>query len=297
MLPTALDHPVAPLLIALAAEHAVDDDMVFDRIGHHYLEAIALTAAAIGGPYPVVPLVMPTHADAGQIAALLSLVDGMLLPGSASNVDPRRYGQQAGPDDGPFDQGRDTLGHVLIHHALSRGLPLLGICRGFQEINVALGGSLRRELQTQPGMQDHREPEGASMEQAFSLQHRVRLRPDGPLAGWAGAPTARVNSLHRQGIDRLADSARAEAWSDDGLVESFTCPDAPGFVLAVQWHPEATLALGLSEDPALDTRLFDAFLRACIAHRAARDAAKPGATPLASGATVPSSRSPAMRPR
>jgi putative glutamine amidotransferase len=171
------------------------------------------------------------------LPALLDLVDGVLLTGSSSNVHPSHFGQTIDDPSLPLDPERDALTLALVRGCVERGVPLLGICRGFQEINVALGGSLHQTVQAVHGLLDHRET-GATPEQQYALSHEIRLAPGSALEHWACGPVAHVNSLHGQGVDRLAPGLRATAHAPDGLIEAFELASAPSFVCAVQWHPE-----------------------------------------------------------
>ena len=196
------------------------------------------TAQAVIDRY-VIAAMRHADADAVLIPALPDLVDadnlvarleGVLLTGSPSNVAPERYGEPGG--DGPFDPGRDAVTAALIAAARRRAKPLFGICRGFQEINVALGGTLRRDLGTTP--LPHHAAEGASLTAMFAHRHPVALTPGGVLAGAFGAAEIEVNSVHYQGIARLAPGLAVEAIAPDGQVEAASAAS----LVAVQWHPE-----------------------------------------------------------
>ncbi|MFK8253901.1 gamma-glutamyl-gamma-aminobutyrate hydrolase family protein [Ancylobacter terrae] len=169
---------------------------------------------------------------------VLASVDGIFLPGSPSNVAPQIYGSQPHDPPLPSDPHRDALSLPLIREAIARGVPILGVCRGFQEMNVALGGTLHQKVHEQPGHFDHREDSTGSLAEQYAPVHEVALTPGGVLAELAGGDRWKVNSLHGQGIDRLAPGLLVEARAPDGLVEGFRVANAPGFALAVQWHPE-----------------------------------------------------------
>lgn len=202
-----------------------------------------------------------------QIPALLALVDGVLLTGSPSNVHPSHFGEDVLDPGLPLDAQRDALTLALVRACQTFGVPLLGICRGFQEINVALSGSLVQSVHRQGGHFDHRDPEGASLDEAYGPAHEVRFAPGCVFAVWAGAQTAWVNSLHGQGVARLADSLQALGHSSDGLVEAFEIRDAVSFAYAVQWHPE----WNCQENPFYRA-IFAAFGRACRRRHAGRTA-------------------------
>lgn len=205
------------------------------------------------------PVLFPLAGD-DDVDALLPLVDGVLLTGSPSNVEATHYGATALPTD-LLDPRRDKLTMRLVRAAIERGVPLLGVCRGLQEINVALGGSLHQQVHTQEGLMDHREPENEPLEVQFATRHEVRLTPGSAFAAWAGGTTAKVNSLHGQGIKRLGSGLVAEAFAPDGLVEGVRHESSPGFAFGVQWHPEWRYA-----NTPFYARTFDAFAKACREH-------------------------------
>lgn len=173
-----------------------------------------------------------------RIGALLDLVDGVMLTGSPSNVHPSHFGEEVLDPALPLDGQRDDQTLPLVRACVEAGVPLLGICRGFQEINVALGGSLHQAVHRVPGFQDHRDPPGQPLDVQFGLAHPVRLRPGSPLINWAGSAQPRVNTLHGQGVNRLASRLRIEGVADDGLIEAVSVDGARAFACAVQWHPE-----------------------------------------------------------
>jgi putative glutamine amidotransferase len=213
---------------------------VLHGVTEKYLYAVARGAQAL-------PVLLPGQMSAVDgdmeperlvLDEIFELVDAIFLPGSPSNVAPTHYGAAAYDPPLPSDPHRDDLSLPLIRAAIARGVPILGVCRGFQEMNVALGGSLHQKVYEQPGHFDHREDATRSIDEQYGPAHEVALTPGGLLAGLAGTDRWTVNSLHGQGIDRLAASAVIEAQADDGLVEAFRVKDAPGFAVAVQWHPE-----------------------------------------------------------
>ena len=205
------------------------------------------------------PLLLPALGADADLAAALHIADGVMLTGSASNVDARLYGEEILHPDLPQDPARDATTLPLIRAALTLQLPLLAICRGFQEVNVALGGSLHQAVQAVPGMMDHRENVLDPLPRQYAPAHRIKLMPDGMLSRLLGGESEMmVNSLHGQGIARLADGLLVEALADDGLVEAYTVASAAGFTLAVQWHPEWQV-----EDNPQSMRLFGAFGQAC----------------------------------
>ncbi|MCC2674443.1 MAG: hypothetical protein K0R58_1390 [Ramlibacter sp.] len=210
------------------------------------------------------PVLFPM-AEAEDIPCLLPLVDGVLLTGSPSNVEATHFGATALPTD-LLDPRRDKLTMHLVRAALVGGVPLFGVCRGLQEINVALGGTLHQTLHDQPGMMDHREPESEDLAVQFAERHEVLLEPGSAFAQWAGTTRAMVNSLHGQGIRRLGEGLVAEAHAPDGLVEGVRVMGAPAFAYGVQWHPEWRHR----QHPFYE-RTLEAFASACRAHREANE--------------------------
>lgn len=229
----------------------------FHVAGQKYVDAVRLAGA--------LPLVVPS-ASRDELDALLDLADGVLLSGSPSNVHPSRFGEEVHDQTLPLDPLRDDWTLPLIPLALARGLPLFAICRGFQEVNVALGGSLHQAVQTLPGHLDHRALAVLPVATQYGPAHRVTIQPGGVLerllGGDSGIHQFEVNSLHGQGINRLAHGLRVEALAPDGLVEAFSVPDAPGFSLGVQWHPEWQAA----HNP-ISMNLLRAFGAACQDYR------------------------------
>jgi putative glutamine amidotransferase len=209
------------------------------------------------------PLLVPPLADATDIESLLGIAHGIMLTGAASNIQAHLYGQDTLDSSLPQDPARDATTLPLIRAALLRGIPLLAICRGFQEVNVALGGTLHQSVHTVPGYFDHREDKTQSLEQQYGPAHRVKLEAGGLLAHILdGASEIQVNSLHGQGVDRLAPGLQVEARSDDGLVEAYSVVASSAFALAVQWHPEWRV-----EENHDSMRIFTAFGLACRVHR------------------------------
>ncbi|MES2151484.1 MAG: gamma-glutamyl-gamma-aminobutyrate hydrolase family protein [Pseudomonadota bacterium] len=246
-----------PIVIVPACVH---------QIGPHPYHAAQLKYVdAIVRGTGCVPLVLPALGEALDLETVLAACDGIMLSGAASNVDSSYYGQSLRNPLLPLDGARDATTLPLIRAALKRGIPMFALCRGFQELNVALGGSLHQAVQELPGMLDHREDPKAALEVQYGPVHRVTLVHGGMLADLLGVSAIDVNSLHGQGIDRLATGLVVEATADDGLVEAFSMPSAPGFALGVQWHPEWQVA----SNPDY-MKLFGAFGQACRAYHAKR---------------------------
>ena len=230
------------------------------KVGDKYVNAIVSAAAAT-------PVMIPPLGDGLDRDLLLDRLDGLFLTGSPSNVEPDHYNGPAFRPETERDPMRDATTLPLIRAAVDRGLPLLAVCRGHQELNVALGGSLHQHVQELPGKADHRRNPALDHDAQYDTAHTVAIRAGGPLARLAGgAASVAVNSLHAQAIDRLAEGLQVEAESPDGIIEAVSMPGAPGFVLGVQWHPEHPVALKLP----LNRALFQAFGDAARARMAAR---------------------------
>ena len=244
-----------PVVLVPACNRMIGDH-AFHVAGKKYVDAVRLAGCQ--------PLIVPTAElhNHDELDALLDLADGVLLTGSASNVHPRHFGEDVHDHALPLDLARDDWTLALIPRVLARGIPLFAICRGFQETNVALGGSLHQAVQEVPGQHDHRAAAGASAEVQYGLAHDVNLVPGGMLERTLGIGHIRVNSVHGQGVNRLAPGLAVEARAPDGLVEAFTMERATGFNLGVQWHPEWQAA----SNP-VSLRLFEAFGVACAAFR------------------------------
>ena len=195
--------------------------------------------------------------------AILQRVDGVLLTGARSNVHPERYGEAPSERHEPYDPDRDQTTLKLIPLAIERGVPLLAICRGFQELNVALGGTLVTEAQERPGSLDHRAPVGLPNDERFKLAHEIDFEADSRLAKLVGARCIQVNSVHRQAIGELSPRLAVEGRAPDGTIEAVRVKDARAFALGVQWHPEYWAAT----DPASGA-IFRAFADAAREHAA-----------------------------
>jgi len=193
----------------------------------------AVNNAAAGLPWIIPPL-----GDELDLEAVLERLDGIVFTGARSNIQPHHYEGGPAPENSPEDPARDRTTLPLIPRALERGIPMLCICRGMQELNVALGGTLHQEIHKVPDLSDHRAPTHLPVEERFAPAHDVRIKPGGVLQQLAPEPGYRVNSVHGQGIDRLAAPLKVEAVADDGVIEAVSVKDSPSFALGVQWHPE-----------------------------------------------------------
>lgn len=222
--------PIKPI-VAVSTDIREMDGYVWHATPEQYLRA-ALEAAG------VLPLMLPSFGARIDLDALLAGVDGVMLTGSRSNVHPSHYGAEAGEEHGPYDEARDDTTLPLARKAIEAGVPLLAICRGFQELNVALGGTLAREIQEREGALDHRAPETGTQDERFAIRQPVLLRPGSDFGQLFATGSLMVNSLHRQGIGVPAGSLTIEAEAPDGTIEAVSVRDAPAFAVGVQWHPE-----------------------------------------------------------
>lgn len=186
----------------------------------------------------VMPVLLPALGDALGAEDVLEMCDGLYLTGSVSNVEPRHYGGSPSETGTLHDPKRDATTLPLIRAAIEHGVPLFAICRGYQEMNVALGGTLHQKVHQVPGLMDHREDRTKTPDVYYGPVHPVNLTPGGRLAAIAGTTQVMVNSLHGQGVERLADALEIEAVAPDGLIEAFHVKGAKTFALGVQWHPE-----------------------------------------------------------
>ena len=232
--------------VGIISDRRVFDGMAVHQTNNEYIEAIKVGAGAF-------PVLIPSTDSPLDPAEVLTQVDGLLFTGAPSNVAPIHYQQTARSGTG-MDEIRDATTLPLLRAAVQGGKPLLAICRGFQELNVALGGSLHQHVHEIPGRLDHREPADVSREMEYAPAHPIDIVPDGLLARLWGKRQAMVNSLHHQGIDRLAPGLRCEAHAPDGQIEAVSMPGAAGFLLGVQWHPEWAFA-----EDALSRAIFQAF--------------------------------------
>jgi putative glutamine amidotransferase len=206
-------------------------DMPYHVAGGKYVRAVSEGAHGV-------PLLIPALGRDLDIAQLVARLDGLLVTGSPSNVLPDHYGGEPSEPGTLHDPDRDATTLPLIRAALSAGLPVLGICRGLQELNVALGGTLHQRVHELPGKHDHRWKDEDPVEVQYAPAHPVQILEGGVLAQVIGIGEIVVNSLHWQGIDRLAAGLRVEAQAPDDLIEAVSVPTAPAFAVAVQWHPE-----------------------------------------------------------
>lgn len=205
-----------------------------------------------------VPVLVPTCCGTEDLEQYLDMADGVYLTGAGSNIDPALYGQDNQTPGKAQDKDRDLFDQPLIHAAIARGLPIFGICRGMQEINVALGGDMYQKLYAEPGFNDHRENPDDPVDVQYEAVHAVRLTPNSWLRKLIQADEIRVNSLHGQGLKTLGKGIEAIAQAEDGLVEAIHAPSLSPFLFAVQWHPEWQAA----KNPD-SVKIFQAFGDAC----------------------------------
>jgi putative glutamine amidotransferase len=239
-----------PPVVGIVCDRRVVKGHFFHMAGEKYIAAVREGAGAM-------PLLIPALEPPLRPADIMAVADGLLFTGSPSNVAPQRYGGSEPPQSMLLDEERDDTALPLIRAAIDAGVPTLCICRGFQELNVALGGTLHRLLH-EAGFSDHRARDALGIEEQYDAVHDVRVVPEGRLArllpNFAPGASFRVNSLHSQGIDRLAVPLRVEAVAPDGAIEAVSMDGAKGFLLGVQWHPEWRYA-----DNPVSRALFAAF--------------------------------------
>jgi putative glutamine amidotransferase len=250
-----------PVVGVIGNSYRIEDRFATQLVGERNLRAIADVAGAL-------PLMFAGSPDITDIGALLDAVDGVVLTGARANVHPKHFRTEPNSRHEPYDLHRDDLALALSEACVARGIPLFGICRGLQEMNVAFGGSLHPEIRELPGRMNHRMPRLENGEihpdssVVFADRHDVNLVPGGTFARLLGRETIRVNSLHGQGILEPGERVVVEGVAEDGTIEAIRIADAPGFALGVQWHAE--------HDPQrnpVNRALFQAFGEALLARR------------------------------
>lgn len=228
----------------------------FHAAGDKYLRALSQSA-------DVIPVLIPALLDDQDIQQWIARLDGIFLTGAYSMIDPANYKEEKTDKDYSYDSQRDTTAFSVIHSAIASDMPLLGVCRGLQDINVALGGSLHQVVQEQPGLNDHREDKTATLDMQYAPSHSVVLTSGGQLHDIYSSEQIQVNSLHSQGINRVGSGLVVEAQAEDGLVEAIRV-ESMTFGLAVQWHPEWKVTENKTQK-----LLFEAFGDACRARQLA----------------------------
>jgi len=236
-----------PVVGIISNFHLIGDDYRVQATG-------MINVQAVGEVVDALPLAVPADPRYVRIADLVEACDGFILTGGRPNVHPSYYGEEETEAHGTFDHCRDQLVLDLLTSCVQRGQPVLGICRGFQEFNVAFGGTLYPEIRDLPGRMNHRMPPDGTIEEKFALRHDVHLTPGSVFAQLWGKEVVRTNTLHGQGIKDPGPRIVIDGWAEDGTPEAIYVADAPGFALAVQWHPEWNAA----HDP-VSRPLFEAF--------------------------------------
>ncbi|HEX8048691.1 gamma-glutamyl-gamma-aminobutyrate hydrolase family protein [Rhizobium sp.] len=253
-----------PVIGVIGNARLVESRFAAQLVGDNNLRAVTEVAGAL-------PLMFAGSPSLTDIADLLDTVDGVLLTGARANVHPSHFNTEPHPKHEPYDEDRDAVALPLIRACVVRGVPILGICRGFQEMNVAAGGSLHPEIRELPGRMNHRMPRlengeiHPDLEVVFADRHDVRLVPGGTFARIFGRDVIRVNSLHGQGVLELGEQVVAEGIAEDGTIEAIRFKDAQEFALGVQWHAE--------HDPQtnpVNRALFQAFGDAVRRHKSSR---------------------------
>ncbi|WP_316226254.1 gamma-glutamyl-gamma-aminobutyrate hydrolase family protein [Bradyrhizobium sp. SZCCHNS3052] len=242
-----------PVVGVIGNSHRVENRFTVQMVGERNLSAVAEVAGAL-------PLMFAGVPEITDIAALLDVVDGVVLTGARANVHPTRFNTEPSLKHEPYDVHRDEVALQLSEACVSRGIPLFGICRGLQEMNVAFGGSLHPEIREIPGRMNHRMPRLENGEihpdpnVVFADRHEVRLTPGGAFASILGCDSIKVNSLHGQGILEPGDRVVIEGIAEDGTIEAIRIADAPSFALGVQWHAEYD-----PQKNPINRKLFEAF--------------------------------------
>jgi putative glutamine amidotransferase len=220
-----------PVIGIIGNAHLVNETYLTHAGGRMISQAVAEVAGGM-------PLIIPTDPDLVSVAELMEVCDGFLFTGGRPNVHPEEYGEAETPAHGAFDRARDRIALPLIRALIERGQPFLGVCRGFQEVNVALGGTLWPEIRDLPGRQNHRMPPDGTLEEKFALRHPVTFTEGGPFHRLMGVTEVMTNTLHGQGIKTPGAGVVIDGLAPDGTPEALYVEGASGFCLSVQWHPE-----------------------------------------------------------
>jgi putative glutamine amidotransferase len=236
-----------PVVGIISNSHLINDEYPAHAGGTMNSCAVAHVAGCL-------PLLIPSDPSLVSVEELMEVCDGFLLTGGRPNVHPEEYGEEPTPAHGSFDRLRDAIVLPLVRACVERGQPFLGVCRGFQEVNVAMGGTLHPEIRDLPGRDNHRMPPEGSLEDKFALRHRVTFSEGGPFHRLLGTREVMTNSLHGQGIKTPGPHVAVDGWAPDGTPEAMFVRGARGFTLSVQWHPEWNAA----NDP-VSRPLFRAF--------------------------------------
>ncbi|MBE0414056.1 gamma-glutamyl-gamma-aminobutyrate hydrolase family protein [Yoonia sp.] len=242
-----------PVIGIIGGSHLINDQYVVLGAGQINAQAVSEVSGGL-------PMIVATDPRIVSVEELLGLCDGFLFTGARPNVHPEEYGEDATEAHGDFDRDRDRISLPLIRACIARGQPIMGICRGFQEVNVAMGGTLHPEIRDLPGRDNHRMPPDGTLEEKFALRHEVRFAEGGPFERLLGARSVMTNTLHGQGIKSAGSRVVIDGYAPDGTAEAIYIADAPGFTMSVQWHPEWQA----HADP-VSRPLFEAFGDACRA--------------------------------
>lgn len=240
-----------PVVGIIGNAHLINDQYPAHAVGAMNSEAVSLVSGAL-------PLMIPADPRYVSVEELMSFCDGFLLTGGRPNVHPLEYGEEPTEAHGSFDRARDAITLPLVRACVETGQPFLAICRGFQEVNVAMGGTLYPEIRDLPGRMNHRMPPDGTLEEKFDLRHDVTFTEDGVFHRVMGAVKVRTNTLHGQGIKSPGKRIVIDGHADDGTPEAIYVEGAPGFTLGVQWHPEWN-----AENDPVSRPLFEAFGEAC----------------------------------
>lgn len=236
-----------PIIGVIGNSYLINDEYPVQAAGIMNLEAIAEVCKAT-------PMIVPASPSVVDVSALLQICDGFVLTGGRPNVHPSEYGHEETPAHGAFDRDRDQITLPLVRACVERGQPVFGICRGFQEVAVAMGSTLHPEIRDLPGRDNHRMPPDGTIEEKFAMRHVVTVTDGGPFHEVFGATEVMTNSLHGQGIETAGERIVIDGYAPDGTPEAIYVKDAPGFTLSVQWHPEYQA----DQDP-VSRALFSAF--------------------------------------
>ena len=240
-----------PVVGIVSNSHLLNDQYVVHGAGAMVVQALADVAG-------VIPLIIPSDPNALSVDELVATCDGFLLPGGRPNVHPEEYGEAPTKAHGTFERDRDRISLPLIRACVARGQPIFGVCLGFQEMNVAMGGTLYPEIRDLPGRDNHRMPPDGTLAEKFALRHVVTVTEGGPFHRIFGTTRLMTNTLHGQGIKAPGPRIVIDGYAPDGTPEAIYVADAPGFALAVQWHPEWNARADQVSRP-----LFEAFGDAC----------------------------------
>jgi putative glutamine amidotransferase len=256
-------------LVGLPADTYENSGFMFHSLGDKYVRALAEVSQ-------VLPVMIPSMIDVLNLDALLEHFDGVLMTGAVSNVHPPHYGENASTDHEPYDHRRDDTTLKLIRAVIDKGIPLFCICRGFQELNVVMGGTLETELQRGQGRLDHRAAKSEAVDVRYGPSHSVTITKGGMMERIIGKSETMVNSIHRQGVKVLGAGLSVEAVAADGIIEAVSVKGASSFAFGTQWHPEFKAA----QNPD-SVKLFQAFGDAVRAHNRARMQVSYGRSALA----------------